>query len=248
MKQHLVLIHGAWQGSWAWNLVRPYLEAAGFEVHAVDLPMAPPSPAEEISLDLYAAHVGDVLRSLDAPAFVVGHSGGATIACQVAENDPDRVRGLILIAGITPPDGKSFSDITSELGEERGIDGIWPSLVWNEGRTVCAVSKQGAREIFYHDASADLADWAFTQLVPQPLGGLVLTPHLTEERFGRVPRLYVEALGDRSVLLVAQRRMQELLPGARIAKLETGHAPLLSAPAEVARIIIEEVERAKAVA
>lgn len=248
MKQHLVLIHGAWQGSWAWNLVRPHLEAAGFEVHAVDLPMAAPSPTEEISLDLYAAHVGDVLCALDGPAFVVGHSGGATVACQVAENDPERVRGLILIAGIMPPDGKSFSDITSELGEERGIDGIWPHLVWNADRTVCAVSKEGAREIFYHDAPADLADWAFTQLVLQPLGGLALTPHLTSERFGQVPRLYVEALGDRSVLLAAQRRMQELLPGARVATLETGHAPLLSAPADVARIIVAEVERAMAAA
>ncbi|MEN6542956.1 alpha/beta fold hydrolase [Parvibaculum sp.] len=243
MKPHIVLIHGAWQGSWAWNLVRPFLDAAGFDVHAVDLPAAAPSPAEEISLDLYAAHVGGLLHSLDGPAFVVGHSGGATVACQVAENDPDRVRGLILIAGITPPGGKSFSDITAALGEVRGIEGIWPYLIWNDDRTICAVSKQGAREIFYHDAPLDLVDWAFTQLVPQPLGGLVLTPHLTDERFGRIPRLYVEALGDRSVLLAAQRRMQELLPGARIAQLDTGHAPLLSAPAEVARIIIEEVAR-----
>ena len=34
----VVLIHGAWQGSWAWDAFVPLLEAHGLEVVAVDLP------------------------------------------------------------------------------------------------------------------------------------------------------------------------------------------------------------------
>ena len=34
----VILIHGAWQGSWVWARLTPYLHAAGFDAHAVDLP------------------------------------------------------------------------------------------------------------------------------------------------------------------------------------------------------------------
>ena len=34
----VILIHGAWQGSWVWARFTPYLEAAGLAAHAVDLP------------------------------------------------------------------------------------------------------------------------------------------------------------------------------------------------------------------
>ncbi|MGY8957303.1 MAG: alpha/beta fold hydrolase, partial [Alphaproteobacteria bacterium] len=33
-----LLIHGAWQGAWAWQRLAPLLEAAGHTAVAVDLP------------------------------------------------------------------------------------------------------------------------------------------------------------------------------------------------------------------
>jgi pimeloyl-ACP methyl ester carboxylesterase len=242
-KSTLVLVHGAWQGSSAWSLVAPLLAEAGFNVVAVDLPGNgnDATPPEEVSLDLYAAHVGRIVAACEGPVFLVGHSGGATVAGQVAENMPEKIAGLILIAGIMLPDGMNFSEVTAELADEPGSGGVWPHLLWNEARDVCSVEEEGAIEIFYHDAPSDLARQAARGLVPQPLGGLVIAPRLTEERFGRVPRVYVEALQDRSVLLAAQRRMQALVPGAKVLSLDSGHAPLLSMPEAVARIVVDEV-------
>jgi pimeloyl-ACP methyl ester carboxylesterase len=63
------LVHGAWHGGWAWDLVRPELEARGHTVHAPDLPCDDP----DAGVDDYAAAVprADVL---------VGHSlAGHTI-------------------------------------------------------------------------------------------------------------------------------------------------------------------------
>lgn len=57
------LVHGAWHGGWAWDLVRAELEARGHVVHTPDL------PCEDVTatLDDYAAAV--------SPAdVVVGHS------------------------------------------------------------------------------------------------------------------------------------------------------------------------------
>jgi pimeloyl-ACP methyl ester carboxylesterase len=61
---------------------------------------------------------------------------------------------------------------------------------------------------------------------------------VTPERFGRIPRLYVEALQDRSVTPATQRLMQRLSPGARVVSLPTAHAPQFSAPDRLAEAII----------
>jgi hypothetical protein len=53
-----------------------------------------------------------------------------------------------------------------------------------------------------------------------------------------VPRFYVEALADRSIVLNVQRRMQSLLPGATVASLPTGHAPQLAAPKALAGCLV----------
>ena len=42
----------------------------------------------------------------------------------------------------------------------------------------------------------------------QPEGTRALVANWTAERFGRLPRLYVEATEDRSVVLAVQRKMQ----------------------------------------
>jgi len=56
-----------------------------------------------------------------------------------------------------------------------------------------------------------------------------MAPAWTPERFGSIPRLYVEATLDRSVPLVTQRAMQDRVPGARVVTLDSDHAPQLSA-------------------
>jgi pimeloyl-ACP methyl ester carboxylesterase len=84
---------------------------------------------------------------------------------------------------------------------------------------------------------------AAARLTPQPQSGRAVSPRLTAERFGTVPRLYVEATEDRSVILAVQRRMQALVPGAAVVSLPTGHAPQLSAPAALLAAILPFLEQ-----
>lgn len=242
MSVSLILIHGAWQTSAAWGIVAPRLREQGFDVHVIDLPGNghDATPPEKVSLDLYAAHVGQVVSECKGPVVLVGHSGGATVASQVAENMPGRIAGLIFIAGIMLPSGVSLGELTEDSPSQRDDSGIWPRLVWDEGETVSRVLERDALEIFYHDAPEVSARKAAAALVPQPFFGLVLRPHLSAERFGSVPRVYVEALRDRSIPIETQRLMQKRVPGARVLQLDSGHAPLLSKPEEVVDIIERE--------
>jgi len=56
----------------------------------------------------------------------------------------------------------------------------------------------------------------------------------TEQNFGRVPRVYIECLLDRTISPSRQKEMYTLLPCKRVISMNTNHMPLLSAPEELA--------------
>ena len=57
---------------------------------------------------------------------------------------------------------------------------------------------------------------------------------LTPERWGSLPRTYVECTEDRTIPISSQRRMQAMSPGARVVTLDADHSPYLSRPVELA--------------
>ena len=89
--------------------------------------------------------------------------------------------------------------------------------------------------IFLQDCAESDAAAAAARLTPQGEGGRAVTTPATAERYGRIPRLYVEALDDRSLILPVQRAMQARAPGASVVSLPTGHAPQFSAACAVWR-------------
>jgi hypothetical protein len=70
------LVHGAWHGGWAWDLVREQLEARGHTVHAPDLPCEEAGATPEgyaacvPPADVVVGHsmAGYVIPYVDAPA------------------------------------------------------------------------------------------------------------------------------------------------------------------------------------
>jgi pimeloyl-ACP methyl ester carboxylesterase len=214
---------------------------AGIQAEAIDLPGngTDSTPPADVTLDRYVESVGRLIKTGRGPVHLVGHSGGGVIASEVAERFRSDVRSVVYVAGIMLPDGGRFGDIVGPLvKEDPAAAGIRPHLVWSNDGTVSTVPANAARDIFYHDCTPDDAHQASARLSPQPEGGRAISPRLTSEKFGTLPRLYVETRQDRSVVLAAQRRMQALVPGAEIVRLDSGHAPQLSMPRKLAECII----------
>ncbi len=242
----VILIHGAWQGAWVWaRFLDVWTQHTALPVHAVDLPGngvdgTPPGAA---SLETYVTHVGDLMARLERPVSLVAHSGGGVVASAVAERWPGQVRCISYIAGMMLPDKMGFGQVVEQmLPRYPHATGINPYLHWSEAGTVSVVPPEAAVAVFLQDCSADVAIAASRRLTPQGLGGLDLRAGLTAERFGRVPRLYIEATEDRSVILPVQRRMQALVPGARVVSMHTGHAPQVANPAGTIAHILPFVE------
>ena len=57
---------------------------------------------------------------------------------------------------------------------------------------------------------------------------------VTEGRFGRVPRVYIETLQDKGVTPALQKKMYTALPCQRVITMDTDHSPFMSAPQELA--------------
>lgn len=245
MTSDLFLIHGAWQGAWVWDALIPELHARGWICHAVDLPEngqpgAPPGPA---SLEAYVAHCASVMP---AQATVIGHSGAGVIASQLAEDFPERVECLVYLAGMMLPSGVGFSECVRESGLPASeVEGIWPHLEWSADGVFSSVPVQAALDIFLHDVPEPAARLAAGRLTRQRETGRALRANLTPERFGRVPRLYIEATRDRSVVPAMQRRMQALVAGARILSMDTGHVPQAAQPVALARLLDEALAEKK---
>ncbi len=236
----IVLIHGAWAGGWIWESLTPLLEQAGIQVLTLDMPGTPAHSASSGALSLQgcADHVLDCCAGVEGPLFLLGHSGGGVIATQAAQALAERVSGVIFVAGMMLPSGCGFADVLADIVKQHPeAAGIGPHLRWSEDGRVSCVPASAAREVFLQDVPEAIAQAAVARLCPQPEGTRALVPCWSAERFGRLPRLYVEALQDRSVVLAAQRRMQELVPGAQIASLNTGHVPQVAAPEALADLL-----------
>ncbi len=57
---------------------------------------------------------------------------------------------------------------------------------------------------------------------------------LTEDNFGRIPRVYIETLKDRAIGPSLQKEMYERLPCRKVISMDTGHASMYAAPGELA--------------
>jgi pimeloyl-ACP methyl ester carboxylesterase len=113
------------------------------------------------------------------------------------------------------------------------------SKVHGGAGTVVDADHAGA--VFAQLSPPDQVEAARARLVAEPHGPRSTRLRLTPERFGSVPRHYIECTEDRTIRLESQRLMQELVPGAEVATLEADHSPFLSRPEELAKALLATI-------
>jgi pimeloyl-ACP methyl ester carboxylesterase len=247
-KPTIVLVHGAWQGSWSFDAWRPLLEARGYRTVAVDLPGNGwnPAPLGADGLADYTAHVVGVIERLDRPCVLLGHSGGGMTVSQVAETAPERVAALVYLAGFMLPSAMPFINLVAEARAawpERDFAGIVRHLVHLDQGAATQVPIAAALDIFLHDCPPEAALAAAANLRVQPEAGRAVAARITPARQGRIPRIYIEALNDRSIDIRLQRMMQRLSPGATRISLACGHVPQLAMPEELTDKLCAALDR-----
>ncbi len=231
-----VLVHGSGHGSWCWDRVVPLLRCMGHNVLALDLPGNSPgqTPSTDVTLDTYAEHVAGILESLDGPAVLVGHSLGGITISRAAELQPGKVAVLVYLTAILLADGDSFMSVVSDEPDvQRGLE---TRASWDlaADRSSVVYKMEQTRHRFYSDCTEEDMEWAQSLLVPQPVGPLVSPMRITDENYGRVPRVYIECTLDNAVSPEFALAMYTAMPCGEVIAMYTGHSPFLSAPGELA--------------
>lgn len=112
-KQTIVIVHGAWGGSWAFKKVDALLGQKGFEVYRPQLT----GQGERVHLargDIgLTTHIDDVVNTILyedlRDIILVGHSYGGMVITGVADRVPDRIKRLVYLDAIVPADGDSVA-------------------------------------------------------------------------------------------------------------------------------------------
>jgi pimeloyl-ACP methyl ester carboxylesterase len=225
-----ILVHGAWHGAWCWEKVAPKLGALGHRVHTVDLP-GPDGQGNgsRVTLNHHVDAVAEVVAQCARKPIVVGHSMGGMSITQLGERLWDRILTLVYLCAFLPRDGESLADLAaldadSLVAKHRVID---------EKRGVMTMPREAAREAFYGQCTTEDVERALVRLRPEPLPPTAAKVRTTTQRFGRIPRTYIECRRDRAMTLRMQRIMHSNTPCAQTLVLDTDHSPFLSAPDEL---------------
>jgi len=229
-----VLISGAWHAAWCWERVVPLLQRQGHTAVAPDLlGMGPdPTPLAEVTLARWADQVADLIRREPEPVVLVGHSRGGIVISEAAERVPERIRRLVYLAAILLPHGETVLGSMNRGGDRESFLQPGP----DNTTTVPAAAVGPA---FYNTTPAEWVERAAGLLTPEPMTVFSTPVALSEARFGRVARAYIECAEDRAVPLDRQRAFQQRLPCDPVITLPTDHSPFYSAPEALAAALIE---------
>ncbi len=224
-----VLVHGHMHGAWCWEKVAPLLEARGHRVAAVELPGrgADKTPHAEITLTQFTDAAAEIVRAQNGPVILVGHSAGGTVLSELAERMPEKIARLVYVAAILLPDGAS---LFSTMVEGQPLD---PAIAV-DGATAFICDDTLGRKRFYNTSSDGDAAWALARLCREPIPPMTQAVHVSEARFGRVPRAFIQTRFDNAVPFVAQQAMCAMLPCDPAIVMDTDHSPFLSAPEKFA--------------
>ena len=225
MTPTLVLVHGAWHGSWCWE---PLADALGdVPVQTIDLPSAGDNPA--VLGDLYAdaAAVRSALSSIGGPTVVLGHSyGGAAITEAVAADSG--VAHLIYLCAFLLDEGESI------LG---AVGGTPPP--WRDVRGDHVLVRMPAA-VFYNDVPPEPTARSVARVSAHSLAAF--EQPLTNAGWKAVPSTYMMCERDQAIPPFAQEAMAQR--ASEVLRMDTGHSPFLSQPEALARLLRPILDRA----
>jgi len=227
--RHILLVHGANQGSWCWAHLLPHLEARGFTTHTIDLP-----GRERQGRFGWSYRLNDYARTVvDAPVIALGHSMGGMVISAAAQLQPQAFQRLVFLTAFLPRDRDSLAALGRQDQWSNLQKGIRASLF--RGRVT--ILPGPGDDVFFGDCTEPQRRWAFDRLTAEPLRPSLDKIRLTTDRFGVVPRSYIRCTEDRALSLKFQDEMLARQPCEKVATLTTSHSPFLSQPEALAEAI-----------
>jgi pimeloyl-ACP methyl ester carboxylesterase len=228
MQPSIVLVHGAFAESASWDgVIDPLLDAG----HPV---IAPGNPLRGLASD--ATSVADVVRSIDGPVVLVGHSYGGAVISNVPADAGDIV-GLVYACGFAPDSGEDAISLSQKFPGSTLGDALRP-VPRSDGTTDLYITTERFHEQFCADVPArQAARMAVTQ---RPVTQEALTEPSGKPLWREVPSWFVIGEDDRNIPAALQHYMAERAGANRVLEIPgASHAIAVSHPHEIAHQILD---------
>ena len=241
---HYILVHGAWEGSWSWNLTQPALEKAGHKVTSVDLVGSLDNKAEinEVTLENYVETVVDAIKDLDHKVVLVGHSLAGAVISHVAEQIPEKIERLVYVTAFLLENDDS---IIEAMKRDPGGQFL-PELKFSDDGSYATAEEETWRNIAFHDVSEERILGALPLLLgtKQATDPFIAKAVVSEANLGSVPKTYIRTSIDKMISPGLQDEMIAKWHVDSVHTLEAGHFPTLSLPEELATLLLKEADQA----
>ena len=229
-----ILIHGSWHSSWNWHRVIPILESRGHKAIAIDLPGMgkDKTPVKEVKMKTTVEKICSLIDSIEGKVILVGHSKNGIMISQAAEYRPDKIEKLVYLAAYLIPSGKTQREYS--IQDTMGM--LKPYVTMYEDLNAHTLQPEIYKEGLYGDCDDNTTELAKLLLSHEPVESGITPLQLTEENYGRIPRVYIECTEDKAVSPLIQRKMYTETPCEKVYSMATSHSPFFSKPKELADI------------
>jgi pimeloyl-ACP methyl ester carboxylesterase len=233
MQPTIVLVHGAFAESASWNGVIDPLVAEGHPVVAVA------NPLRGLASD--AAAVSDLVRTIEGPVLLVGHSYGGSVISNV-DADAGDIVGLVYVNAFAPEPGEHCFQLASLFPGSQLNEETSRPVPRSDGTTDLYVAWKSYHHVVCQDVPAlQAAVMAATQ---RPATQEALTePSGDRPLWKDVPSWFLIGEEDRVIPAELQRYMADRAGAQRTVAIEgASHVIAVSRPDATARLILEVAE------
>jgi pimeloyl-ACP methyl ester carboxylesterase len=235
-----VLVPGFWLGAWVWDAVGR--ELGGHAVHPVTLTGLGDRvhlAAPEVDLETHATDVVNVIEYAGLEEVVlVGHSAGGLAAALAADRIPGRVARVVYLDSAPLPDGMCQFDVHAPEEQKRIEERV---AAEGEGWRLPPPPFTDVIADPVNLAGLSEADLALLRSrgVPQPFATARQPLRRTHE--ATVPETLVACTFPeprvRQMIAEAHPMFAGFAGPPQVVPLATGHYPMLSRPADTARVL-----------
>ena len=231
-----VIVHGAWQGPWAWQNVKAGLEAKGQKVILVQLAGHEKDQTDPsaITLALYTDQVTTAINGVSGQVVLVGHSLGGMVISSVAEKIPSKIERLIYLAAYVPVSGQTLFDLAKTDGQSL----LSPALTFPTQYTI-DVARDQLANVFIQDGTDVEKQQMLANYKVEPAGPFQEPVVLTSAAYGSVAKYYIHTSQDHAISPDLQSRMVAAAGIKSEYNLNTSHSPFLSKPDSVTTLLMK---------
>ena len=226
-----LLIHGSGGGAWYFRDLVPALKTYGHSTLAIDLPGHSKNlrRLKDVSLDAYH---DAILDKINEPTTLVGHSMAGFPIAVAAEITPDNIIQLICLSVYLPRDGLNMIDLIKTQREKPLHD----EVLMRQDRLGFGLSLQGQKELFYHDCTDTVRDYAIRNLQEQ-----TVAPQTTRISLGKayenVAKSYIWSEYDRIIPPQYQLDMVSDWPDRIVHSIALGYSAALADAQKLAALM-----------